>query len=343
MATSEPIQIPASVQEQVLFPVARKTSPLKDYVGHRFGRLLVLSQERRGKRTWATCQCDCGNIHETKMENLLTNTSSCGCLRRELNHTLKDRIGERFERLVVIAMERVGTVTYAVCQCDCGKQKRVRMGALVKGTTLSCGCLHKESKRKDLTDQRFGKLVVLSMSWGGPRTYCTVRCDCGVIKDVMASNLLRDNTTCCGCSHFRTLTEKRATQQLNAMKRRTTKKALPHTFNRTDLKFMLQYWHFCCAICGREDGGLWHRIASDHWLPLGREGCPGTIATNMLPLCHNKKLTENLGIASCNVGKRNREPIGWLIEKLGPSKAKKKLKEIEQYFAVVTARKEEAV
>lgn len=56
---------------------------------------------------------------------------------------------------------------------------------------------------KDLTGQRFGKLVVLSRagSYKNGRTYRTlwrVRCDCGREKVVIANNLKRGLTTSCG-------------------------------------------------------------------------------------------------------------------------------------------------
>ena len=57
-----------------------------------------------------------------------------------------DLAGKRFDRLCVI--ERVENNKYGnsvwLCQCDCGKQLRVRGDSLIKGNTKSCGCLRTE-------------------------------------------------------------------------------------------------------------------------------------------------------------------------------------------------------
>lgn len=61
------------------------------------------------------------------------------------------------------------------------------------------------SKFIDLTGQRFGKLVVLGRSedYISPKGKHVVswacQCDCGNIKNVLRSSLLRRNTRSCGC------------------------------------------------------------------------------------------------------------------------------------------------
>lgn len=62
---------------------------MKDYqefIGQRFGRLVVIKFDRKDKQgVWFLCQCDCGNIKLTTLDRLrYGDTSSCGCLRREL-------------------------------------------------------------------------------------------------------------------------------------------------------------------------------------------------------------------------------------------------------------------
>lgn len=57
------------------------------------------------------------------------------------------------------------------------------------------------SRLKNLAGERFGKLTVLERAESkNGRTYWKCRCDCGTEVNVMASNLLRGNTTTCGCS-----------------------------------------------------------------------------------------------------------------------------------------------
>ena len=103
------------------------------------------------------------------------------------------------------------------CQCDCDNTKVVRTQDLVRGKTTSCGCLQKEiasqiGKKtglmsqhkfiaKDLTNQKFGKLIAInptvkrlnnSVIWN-----CL--CECGNYTKVRANDLISGNTTSCGC------------------------------------------------------------------------------------------------------------------------------------------------
>jgi hypothetical protein len=108
--------------------------------------------------------------------------------------------------------------------------------------------------------------------------------------------------------------------------RHTRQQSLPDTWTATQEAFMLTYWQHSCAVCGQQAGLLWI-LAFDHWIPLSHPSCPGTIATNMLPLCH--------GITGCNNSKHARLPHPWLIQKFGKRKTAKIEKAIAAYFAAV--------
>jgi hypothetical protein len=62
----------------------------------------------------------------------------------EYGKLTRDRlsIGERFGRLVII--DKAEKYKYWKCVCDCGELKSVRQDAMLRGDTLSCGCLAKE-------------------------------------------------------------------------------------------------------------------------------------------------------------------------------------------------------
>jgi hypothetical protein len=111
--------------------------------------------------------------------------------------------------------------------------------------------------------------------------------------------------------------------------RRARKLGLPDTFTVTERAFMLQYWHHACAACGNQEG-LWWTLADDHWIPIASPDCPGTIATNMLPLCH--------GEGGCNNMKQAQEPEEWLLSRFKPTHAKRILAAVKAYFALVQAR-----
>lgn len=52
---------------------------------------------------------------------------------------------------------------------------------------------------KDLTNKRFGKLIVLEMIKIKGKSYCLCKCDCDNTKKIYASSLTRGATTSCGC------------------------------------------------------------------------------------------------------------------------------------------------
>jgi hypothetical protein len=56
--------------------------------------------------------------------------------------------------------------------------------------------------RKDITGERFGRLVAIKVSHKvGPKTYWWCRCDCGKEKPVQLSKLTTEWTRSCGCYH----------------------------------------------------------------------------------------------------------------------------------------------
>lgn len=99
-----------------------------------------------------------------------------------------DLTGKRFCKLVVLKELGGGRI---LCRCDCGREKEFNKSNVKRGLTKSCGaCVRKHTRRdliKDVTGQRFGKLVVLK-ELGYRRVLC--RCDCGNVKEINKSHLL---------------------------------------------------------------------------------------------------------------------------------------------------------
>ena len=91
-----------------------------------------------------------------------------------------DLTGQRFGRLTVIRYDHSEhSGAHWLCKCDCGKEKVAAGYSLRSGNTKSCGCLNSDASRaklekarealkarprKDLTGQRFGRLVVLGLA-----------------------------------------------------------------------------------------------------------------------------------------------------------------------------------
>jgi hypothetical protein len=118
-------------------------------------------------------------------------------------------------------------------------------------------------------------------------------------------------------------------QILSNLRRRARKRELPDTFTRQEHQFMLTYFGFACAVCGNQRGFFW-TLHNDHWIPITAPDCPGTVATNMVPLCG--------GEGSCNNSKNKHDPYEWLAARYGGKKARMIKQRIAAYFAVVATR-----
>ena len=86
-----------------------------------------------------------------------------------------------------------------ICKCDCGTEKIVLGGNLKRGTTVSCGCKH----RNDLTGQKIGKLTVLERSgkYGsrgkGQTQLWKCQCECGTITYKATDTLTNPDISMC--------------------------------------------------------------------------------------------------------------------------------------------------
>ena len=185
----------------------------------------VQKQHPNERQAWWKCECKaCGKIKSFR-SSVIRKSKSCGCVKnygpltekakkhlKEMtqNNSL-DLKGQRFSRLLVLSYAPEEKQIYYngqhkrtwLCQCDCGNQCYVTTENLRRGDTLSCGCITRENRRKqlkDLSGQRFGHLLVLNYigTINGNSKY-KVRCDCGKEYEVFASNLIQGCTTSCGC------------------------------------------------------------------------------------------------------------------------------------------------
>jgi len=104
-------------------------------------------------------------------------------------------------------------------------------------------------------------------------------------------------------------------------RRKARLRGLPNTLSVTDITFAFESFGQCCAACGQQLNGLFHRDHLDHWIPLVSPDCPGTVAHNMVPLC-----------SDCNLSKGGKQPAEWLIERFGTRKGRAILKRIEVFL-----------
>lgn len=185
---------------------------MKNEVGNRYGKLLVISRAQRpeGRPAGAywLCQCDCGNQKIIRGADLRQgHVNSCGCLYGQ--HSIKNEIGKKYGRLTVIKKsdEKNDKGALWICQCDCGNIITVTGGNLRSGQVKSCGCYMidrtREVNRKDITGQKFGKLLALSVNEEESKkikaTMWNCQCDCGEKTVKRLTELTSGQVKSCGC------------------------------------------------------------------------------------------------------------------------------------------------
>lgn len=130
-----------------------------------------------------------------------------------MGRPLKDYTGKKYGRLTVLCIDESkprgeNCSIYWLCKCECGNIVSIRSDKIKGETTLSCGCFSKEVRTKiflkDLTNQRFGDLLVLerdrNCSTGkGKFARWICKCNCGNIVSVRGDHLRDGGTQSCGC------------------------------------------------------------------------------------------------------------------------------------------------
>ncbi|MCH5278235.1 MAG: hypothetical protein J1E60_00410 [Christensenellaceae bacterium] len=118
----------------------------------------------------------------------------------------KIEIGYRIGKLTVQERTPLYRHRYSVwkCCCDCGGEILLDTRQLQRATVRDCGCsgIKVKSGQKDLTGQRFGKLICLEPtnergSSGGTVWRC--RCDCGNECLAISTQLTQGYKKSCGC------------------------------------------------------------------------------------------------------------------------------------------------
>jgi hypothetical protein len=118
--------------------------------------------------------------------------------------------------------------------------------------------------------------------------------------------------------------------QLAVERRLARKRGLPATLSNEQWEQALEYFGYQCACCGQLASEL-VVLAADHWLPISKPDCPGTVALNIIPLCHARK-GHNNKVPCCNNSKGSKDAETWLVERFGEYEANEILSRIEAYF-----------
>ena len=189
-----------------------------DITGHVFGWVTVLgkgSRTNNGTQRYA-CQCSCGKLFERTKAAFLKNAkaqASCGCRKGAIavanKGTTKPPIlkGQQFGMLTML--EKLDESKRGQClylwNCEhCGQNFKDVRWDIEYGKRKSCGCYGKRyqskinngRKPKDITGQRFGKLVALRPADTRAKEYkgyskplWLLQCDCGGKIELTVSRL----------------------------------------------------------------------------------------------------------------------------------------------------------
>jgi len=101
------------------------------------------------------------------------------------------------------------------------------------------------------------------------------------------------------------------------------KYSLPLDFTDNDWQFCLDYFGGRCAAC-KSPQTADSPLHQDHWIALYWDDCPGTIPSNIVPLCEH-----------CNSRKSTRDADDWLEFEFGKEAAQQRSAEIEMFFSLV--------
>lgn len=197
---------------------------LENLEGKVFGRWLVVTKlkprvEPSGRKaTMWLCRCSCGNEQPVRASSLKNGSSkSCGCFKSYNTRDYQDLTGGLYGRWLVMSRgedyisPKGRHFRRWLCVCDCGSQSSVLESSLLKGTSLSCGCLRhdvvasKSHSYDDLTGKTFGSWLVQHRSpdrfypGGGRAMMWSCKCQCGTITDVAAGMLKGGISKSCGC------------------------------------------------------------------------------------------------------------------------------------------------
>lgn len=222
-ALSEALGVPFSALYQRIrrnLPEDRWTEPVRmmsiDITGCIFGRLTAVSkidqnESHSNTETWIF-KCVCGVSKPLPKKSVMSgNTSSCGCLQRELSSERngnRDMIGRIFGNLKVVRegpalvrsqFER--RLTW-VCKClRCGNPEThpILGKNLRNGNTKNCGCT---KTTRDLTGLTFYRLTILRLHEvkNNERIWeCQCSCAKKTVKYLSTGILVSGATKSCGC------------------------------------------------------------------------------------------------------------------------------------------------
>ena len=165
---------------------------------------------------------------------------------------LENVLGKKFGKLMVIEQQKI----VCKCKCDCGNIVNVRLYDLKRGHTRSCGCFRKTigfNNLKDLTDQRFGRLLVIKRveNKKSRMAYWLCKCDCGKTTIVRGGHLTTGKIQSCGCLRNELIAKVQHTKHKNCTVNHKRLVNVGDKFNNlTVISYLENSKYLCRCDCG---------------------------------------------------------------------------------------------
>ena len=114
----------------------------------------------------------------------------------------KDITGQKFGKLTAIkriGFSKDGRTTW-LFSCDCGTEKEIEIDCVLRRNKKDCGCL-KIGRINNIAGQKFERLTAIKLIGINEKGHAVwlFCCDCGVQKELVASDVLKGSTKSCGC------------------------------------------------------------------------------------------------------------------------------------------------
>ena len=163
--------------------------PYSSFIGKKYGLLTVQDVEKG----MATVKCDCGNIKKLKLCFLLKNCYR-SCAECYNGTPFSSLIGKKCGSLTLLDIQTGKNGREAICKCDCGNIKKIKLFGFIKGSYTSCGNCYNGTPYSCFIGKKYGLLTVQDVK----KNIATVKCDCGNFTEVKIYHLLSGNNISCG-------------------------------------------------------------------------------------------------------------------------------------------------
>lgn len=187
---------------------------------------------------------------------------------------LIDLTGQKFGELTILGRDleypKINNIkkkseTYWKVQCSCGNIFTKSRNALKNGKGLACSNCNNKNKINDLTDKKFGKLLVLERDFNKNKetrrkdTYWRCQCECGNIISVMGWQL-RKQKSCGKCIER---------EALGLRFGKLLIKECLGQHKRGNQKYATQTMFRCLCDCGNYIDVSWSHLQSGHTCSCG--------------------------------------------------------------------------